>query len=271
MLTQFLLNKIDILNLGVAILTNLEVYLNFDDHKSNFEGLPFRLFRLFRSGTHPTTARGPFRFKYESTVIVHLQILFMLGDIPAKPRFAGGFITWRVTLSTQETKGIKDVLLVYSSGSREAVLEYLWLKFVWNQLSKDEFLLFMATLKESDEKKYSFLRRLTKFPKKKLRDRLQEIEGILGLKVSSQQRLSGYYRLRIEIHKETRSLPRTKKYTGWARSASAVGNKGPNAVRQFDEMMSQTEEYSEEVTINWYSLLNVDRTLATLLGELLWS
>jgi len=195
----------------------------------------------------------------------------MLRDIPAEPRFEGGFVTWQVTLSTHETKGTKDVLLVYSSGRREAVLEFLWLKFLWSQLTRTEFKLFWATLKESDDKKYAFMRRLTSLPKRRLRERLLEVEQLLGLKLSDRDRLNGYYRLRIEVHEVTRRLPRTKKYTGWARSASAVGNKGAQSVRRFDEMMSQQEEYVEDSIIDWYSLLNVDRTLTTLLSEILRS
>jgi len=35
--------------------------------------------------------------------------------------------------------------------------------------------------------------------------------------------------------------------------------------------MSQQEEYVEDSIIDWYSLLNVDRTLTTLLSEILRS
>jgi DNA polymerase III delta prime subunit len=188
------------------------------------------------------------------------------GDTPDKPKFNGRFYSWRVTLATQETKGTKDVLLVFSSGKREAVKEYLWLKFLWNQLSKEEFLLFIATLKESEEKKFAFLRRLNNYSKRELRERLNKLEGLIGDKISSKERLQGYYRLRIEIHKEIRRLPRTKKFTGWVRSASAIGSKKTTLVRRLDEMVPPDWEFVEESSFDWYSLLDVELLLATQLG-----
>jgi hypothetical protein len=177
-----------------------------------------------------------------------------------KPKFGGSFFTYEVEVSTDREKGIKDVLLVFSSGKREAILEYLWLKFLWSQLTKDEFLLFILTLSPKDEKKWAFLRMLTFESKKTLRTRLNRIETIFGGTVSTKERLPGYFRLRIEILKETRRLPKVPKYSGYVKSPSSVGSKRP--VRRFlDEMVANDKNIVEENEFSWFDLLRVDQVL----------
>lgn len=172
------------------------------------------------------------------------------------PNFKGKFFTTQVTLFTNREKGLKDVLLVFSSGKREAVREYLWLKFLWSQLSSDEYLLFLATLSNKEEKKWAFLRLLTTKSKKLLRRRLIHIETLLGEKDSSKSRLEGYYRLRIEIRKEVRRLPKVPKFSGYIKSPSAVGTKSL-VRRSLDEMVGNTpDDYEDKIT--WYYLLSVD-------------
>ena len=172
------------------------------------------------------------------------------------PNFRGKFFTIQETLFTNREKGTKDVLLVFSSGKREAVKEYLWLKFLWSQLSKEEYLLFLATLRPKEEKKWAFLRLLTSTSKKELRNRLVKLEKLLGDKESTKSRLEGYYRLRIEILKETRRLPKVPKFSGYIKSPSAVGTKSL-VRRSLDEMVGNTPDDYED-KISWYHLLSVD-------------
>lgn len=172
------------------------------------------------------------------------------------PNFKGSFFTMQETLFTNREKGFQDVLLVFSSGKREAVKEYLWLKFLWSQLSKDEYLLFLSTLSPKEDKKWAFLRLLKPNSKKELRNRLIKLETLLEKKVSSKDRLRGYYRLRIEIRKETRRLPKVPKYSGYIKSPSAVGNKSL-VRRSLDEMIEHSSFDYDEIK-SWYYLLSVD-------------
>lgn len=193
---------------------------------------------------------------------------FLNNKSTRKPTFEGPFTTWRTSLSTNRELGTQDGLLVFSSGKREAVKEYLWLKLVWSQLSKLEFLLFISTLNLNEERKWAFLRMQQIYPKSIIRERLNKIESLFNLPVSSQVRLSGYYRLRIEIHKETRSLPKIPKYSGYTRSPSSVGSKH-SSVRQFlDEMVIQDDVFSEKELLDWDYLLSVD-TVSLFLGRLI--
>jgi hypothetical protein len=163
-----------------------------------------------------------------------------------------------VSLNTDRENSTEEVLLVYSSGSREAVRKFLWLKFLWSQLSREENLLFLCLLRDSDEKEWAVLRLLNQISKRELRRRLLRAETFLGQEVSEKQRLSGYYQLRIEITKETRRLPKVKKFSGYIKSPSAAGSKR-QLVRQFlDEMVSEDEYKDYEREMSWYSLLSVE-------------
>jgi len=174
-----------------------------------------------------------------------------------QPKFSGPFHTWRQSLFTDREKGIETVLLVYSSGSREAVREYLWLKFLWNQLSQIERTLFLASLRDTEEKKWSTMKLMQIFPKKVIRRRLNNLEFLFGEKVSSKERLSGYYQLRIEIREETRRLPRPPKFSGYIKSPSAAGSKR-QLVRQLLDEMVTGEEYVDVEKVSWYKLLSVE-------------
>lgn len=135
--------------------------------------------------------------------------------------------------------------------------EYLWLKFLWNQLTKQEHTLFLMSLRETEEKKWSVLRLIHQIPKKVLRKRLNYWEAQLGERVSSKERLEGYFRLRIEIQEETRRLPRPPKFSGYIKSPSAAGSKR-QLVRQLLDEMVTGEEYIDVEKVSWYSLLSVE-------------
>jgi hypothetical protein len=160
--------------------------------------------------------------------------------------------------SNNREKGIVENFLVFSSGKREAVLEYLWLKFLWNELTRTEYQLFILSLKSSpdSEKKWSFLKLLPLFPKKALRKRLLDSERILGLSVSSKERYHGYKGIRIEIHRETRKLARTSKYSGYVRNISSIGKSKKSSLSDVLSDVLDSDIFMEE-KIDWDSLLRV--------------
>jgi len=106
---------------------------------------------------------------------------------------------------------VKAVFLVLSSGKRDVVKRQLWLKLVWDQLTKVEFELFLTLLKDSDYLYWSFLKLLVFVPKKILRKNLIKNETILGLKISTRESYIGSLRTNIEIQKEIRNLPKPPK------------------------------------------------------------
>lgn len=170
------------------------------------------------------------------------------------PKFPGTFFSWRVVYSTNHESGEQVDLLVFSSGKREAVLNGLWLKFLWDQLARDEFELFILTLKDSDSSKWSFLKLLTYIDKKTLRKRLNYFEELLGHKISSRETYLGTRSIRIEIQKEIRRLPKPPKFSGYVRNISALGSKSRKT--RFLETFTE-EVILDENEFNWELALTV--------------
>jgi len=168
------------------------------------------------------------------------------------PKFSGGFFRWRVTLSTDYNRGLQEDFLVFSSGRRDTALNHLWLKFLWDQLTKDEFFLFILTLKDSDQKKTAFLKANLLVEKKILRKRLNLLENKLGEKVSSRTRYNGSKSQRIEIQRIQRKLPKPKKYSGYIRNISSLGTKSRKT--RFLETIVRKDVFFEE-EFNWYQAL----------------
>jgi len=178
-------------------------------------------------------------------------------EISRFPRFQGGFHTWRQTIFIDQENRIKDVFLVFSSGKREAVQKLLWHKLVWDQLSKIEFELFIFLLKDSDYIYWSFLKLLAFIPKKILRKNLNVAEKRLNLPITSRESYIGLLRIRIEIRKETRSLPKTKKFSGYIKSLASRG-KSQLGVSRIELETSASPDFVNETDqyIVWEALLS---------------
>lgn len=162
------------------------------------------------------------------------------------PRFRGRFFTWRATIFVDQDNRFKSNFLVFSSGKREAVLEYLWHKLVWDSLTRIEYELFILTLKDNEYKKWNFLKFLLEYDKVQLRKRLISAETILGSKISSREKYLGYKGISIEIQKETRRLPKTKKFSGYIKSL-ASRNKSPRGESRIElDSMSKPDFVVEE-------------------------
>lgn len=176
---------------------------------------------------------------------------------PGLPRFSGSFKTFSVSRSTDREKGTDTRLLVYSQGSRAKVVEYLWLKFLWDELTKQEFELFLILPETlNSEIKIAVLRSLLILGKKVVRERLVHAQTLLGLTQSSRIRYQGYKRLDVEIKEFTRRLIRVPKFSGWVRSLSAVGSKRPGGPRELEPLAIIENDY-EEKEFDWYTYLTV--------------
>jgi hypothetical protein len=123
-------------------------------------------------------------------------------DIRRHPRFKGRFFTFRSTYFVDQENRSKQSFLVFSSGRREVVKRYLWLKLVHDQLTRIEYDLFINLLEEDDDKIWSFLKLLVFTPKKLLRDRLLRTETKLGQEVSNRESYRGSQQLNIEIQRK---------------------------------------------------------------------
>lgn len=176
---------------------------------------------------------------------------------PGIPRFSGPFKTFSVSKSTNRETGIEIRLLVYSQGSRAKVVKYLWLKYLWDELTKEEFELFLILPETlNSEVKIAVLRSLLIYGKKIIRERLVKVEDLLGLESSARIKYQGYKRLDVEIKQITRRLKRVPKFSGWVRSLSAVGSKRPGGPRELEPLAIIENDY-EEKEFDWYTYLTV--------------
>lgn len=173
------------------------------------------------------------------------------------PNFTGSFKTYSVSVSTNREKGTESRLLVYSSGSRAATFEYLWLKFLWDHLTKIEYELLLASNEFLlNDYRYTTFRLMLENPKKSIRNKLLRIQLFLGMKLDSRERYLGYKRMRIDIQRITRSLQKVPKFSGYVRNASAVGSKRPGGPG-IPEPLPYTEEYCFTEKLDWEKLFSV--------------
>lgn len=180
------------------------------------------------------------------------------------PNFKGRFFTWNVMYHTNREKGLKEHFVVFSSGKRNSVWRSLWLKLVWDELSKEEFLLFLSmpeTLK--DEKVSGFLRARLSVPKRVLRQRLIILENYFNMKESSHLSYLGYHRLKYEIQREIVKLPRVPKFSGYVRNISSIGSKSRGS--GYPEPESYLSTFKEDSMIDWFEILTVGEF--TLIGQ----
>jgi hypothetical protein len=64
-------------------------------------------------------------------------------------------------------------------------------------------------------------------------------------------------RLKVEISHETRRLPKVPKFSGYIKSASAVGSKQPRKSSFLDLMAVNEEDYNMNVVFDWFTYLTI--------------
>jgi len=177
---------------------------------------------------------------------------------PGLPRFDGPFKSFSVSVSSNREKGTDDRLLVYSQGSRAKVNNFLWLKYLWDELSREEFRLFLALPENlNSEMKVATLRAALLLSKREIRERLNKILILLNEKPFLREHYQGYKRLDVEIKEITRNLPRVPKFSGWVRSSSKVGTKrGYQGPSYLDPLAIYEGEYDDNY-FDWYTCLTV--------------
>lgn len=180
------------------------------------------------------------------------------------PNFKGPFFRWNVNHEINREKGTLSRFVVFSSGKRHAVESYLWLKLVWDQLSRKEFNLFLSlpsTLQ--NDKIVGFLRSKLEVKTEVLRKRLVQVETLIGVKTSSRERYIGSKRLQIEIQMETIRLVKVPKFSGYVKNISSLG-KSSRGQGSKPEPTGDFLFISEE-NLDWFEILTVGEI--TLLGK----
>lgn len=175
------------------------------------------------------------------------------------PRFSGGFQSFSVSFNENRETGVDSRLFVYSQGSRPKVHIYLWLKLIWNELSKDEWLLFLAMPEtfQFQEMIIDSLRAINFQGKRKTRQRLIQSPQVPKMYKPDYDRYRGFMRLNVEISYENRRLPKPPKFSGYIKSASAVGSKRSSGKSSYLDLMAINCEDYNEIAFNWFSYLTI--------------
>ena len=176
---------------------------------------------------------------------------------PGIPRFSGGFKSFSVLQFNDREKGTESRLFVYSQGSRPKVHKYLWLKLLWDELTKQEWALFLSMPETlNNEMIYGSLRSINFQGKRVTRRRLIEAPFLSNEDKPSYSVYQGFKRLNVEISLEIRNLPKVAKFSGYIKSASAVGSKSPKKSSYLDSLAINETDYSETV-FDWFAYLTI--------------
>lgn len=146
-------------------------------------------------------------------------------------------IELRSSISKNNSVG---VWVLHSSGCRTATISYLFHKWLFDNLNKQESLLFFEFPEVTlDSMIFSALRaRSLGFSRKSIRKTLKFLGKLLfGKSPPSHERWIGYrgsFHLSIERQERQASSKRVPKYTGWRRHQNDQGSKAPPKEDPFD-------------------------------------
>lgn len=149
-----------------------------------------------------------------------------------------------IDILDSKSTAVERRLRVFSSGKRGVVFRYLWLKYLWAELTTQEYFLFISlpeTLRNPMIVAVLTLR-AKGVSKKVLRDALNVWETLNGERVSSREAFQSIKGLHLETWLVTRRLRPVKKYTGYVKSISSLGKSRVRAINRFELLMAATND-----------------------------
>lgn len=149
-----------------------------------------------------------------------------------------------IDILDSKSTAVERRLRVFSSGKRGVVFRYLWLKYLWAELTTQEHFLFISlpeTLRNPMIVAVLTLR-AKGVSKKVLRDALNVWETLNGERVSSREAFQSIKGLHLETWLVTRRLRPVKKYTGYVKSISSLGKSRVRAINRFELLMAATND-----------------------------
>jgi len=147
-----------------------------------------------------------------------------------------------IDILDSKSTAVERRLRVFSSGKRGVVFRYLWLKYLWAELTTQEFFLFVSlpeTLRDPMIVAVLTLR-AKGLPKGELRKALNVWESLNGERVSSREAFHSIKGLHLEIWLITRRLRPVKKYTGYIKSIASLGKSRVRVINRFELLMAAT-------------------------------
>lgn len=165
--------------------------------------------------------------------------------------FKGPLFQFPVMISIDRNKSVLRRWICFSSGKRSTLVNYLFGKWLWDELTKKEQEIFLILPEiTSDPAIYSCFRaRVLGVPKNIIRKRLENLSKILSVKyISRQQYLSIKGRSKWFFKEETISLRKTTKYSGYTKhykDKGSIGSQRRDVVSEILESYVSEDKFSQ--------------------------
>lgn len=175
------------------------------------------------------------------------------------PSFGGAFHRFKIRISTNQEKGTQDYFIVLSQGRRHTFSKYLWYKFLFDNLSKEEEEIFFH-LPEiiNNPFKIQVLRACIKLGKKTIRKKLENFPLIPPNEKVSRKKYQGIHgNTRYDLSRRVGKLPKPPKFSGWIRNSSSKDRKSFSKGSVMDPLNLLLEDFVEEQNFDWFLYLTV--------------
>lgn len=166
-----------------------------------------------------------------------------------------GFLEFTVASTTSTSKNDEVVRwFVISSGKRSTLFRFLFLKWLWDELTSQEWR-FVLNLPEffSSKEFVACARALAAgTPKKEIRDRLNRYNTLVGSKPLSQSEYKSMYGMKYDLGEVVFTDRPAKKFSGWVRHHNDQGSLRVNSVFELEP-----QGFTEIVELDLFMVLTV--------------
>lgn len=166
--------------------------------------------------------------------------------------------------STTSTLKKSEVVrwVVISSGKRTTLFTTLFLKWLWDELTSQEFRFFLDLPETLRSKEFIACARAlaSGLPKKVIRARLNRYLTLVGLKPLSRERYNGSKGVKYVLGECVLTVRSAVKYSGWVRHQNDQGSLRKNSVFELEH-----QEFTADVEIDLFNIISVGKL--TILGK----
>jgi hypothetical protein len=166
-----------------------------------------------------------------------------------------GFHEFTVASTTSTPKNGEVVRwYVISSGKRPTLFMYLFLKWLWDELTSQEWAFVLSLPEFFSSKEFVACARALAAgtPKKSIRDRLNRYRLLVGLKPHSQERYKSMHNMRFDLGEVVLTVQSAKKFSGWVRHHNDQGALRVSSIFELD-----SQGFTEIVEFDLYKVLSV--------------
>lgn len=172
------------------------------------------------------------------------------------PSWRGPLIHFSIVESIDRTNGVLRRWNVFSSGKRSTLVRHLKGKWLWDNLNMEEARIFWLLPEILKDPVFAALLRAyaNGVSKKILRERLETCPIQINF-VTRQQYLSRKGRLNLILTKETISLRKTPKYSGYTKHYKDKGSLG--SAREYNvltEVLDTSSNVNEDLLYTWFTV-----------------